>query len=94
LLQNTATSEEEALSYFFQGEKMKSLSQTAKSSSRSHSILTIYIESRSKAETAEKTLVSKLNLVDLAGCERVSKIECSEESLKETMCKNDTNCKL
>jgi kinesin family member 6/9 len=87
LSQKPASSEEEALNLLFQGESIRSLleHQMGKSSSRSHSIFTIYVESRLKAESADKTTTSKLNLVDLAGSDRLSKQSSFEESL-ETKC--------
>ena len=42
-------------------------------SSRSHSIMTIYVESLEKKDGGEKLIGSKFNLVDLAGSERQAK---------------------
>ena len=42
-------------------------------SSRAHAVFTLYIESRSRVESADKVTYSKLHLVDLAGCERTKK---------------------
>lgn len=42
-------------------------------SSRAHTILTVYLESRSRVESADKVTYSKLHLVDLAGSERTKK---------------------
>ncbi len=42
-------------------------------SSRSHAILTIYVESLDKSEKQNKLIGSKFNFVDLAGSERQSK---------------------
>jgi kinesin family protein 6/9 len=42
-------------------------------SSRSHAIFTLYVESRSRVESSEKITYSKLHLVDLAGSERTKK---------------------
>ena len=42
-------------------------------SSRAHTVFTLYIESRSRVESADKVTYSKLHLVDLAGCERTKK---------------------
>lgn len=50
-------------------------------SSRSHAIFTILIESRNKV--SNKTTFGKLNLVDLAGSERVNKTLATGDRLKE-----------
>eukprot|EP00330_Aristerostoma_sp_ATCC50986_P005870 CAMPEP_0114580748 /NCGR_PEP_ID=MMETSP0125-20121206/4965_1 /TAXON_ID=485358 ORGANISM="Aristerostoma sp., Strain ATCC 50986" /NCGR_SAMPLE_ID=MMETSP0125 /ASSEMBLY_ACC=CAM_ASM_000245 /LENGTH=213 /DNA_ID=CAMNT_0001772483 /DNA_START=799 /DNA_END=1440 /DNA_ORIENTATION=+ len=42
-------------------------------SSRSHAIFTIHLEMRSRVESTEKIVYSKINLVDLAGSERTKK---------------------
>jgi kinesin family member 17 len=53
-------------------------------SSRSHSIFTLFIEMSEKDETGEeKFKAGKLNLVDLAGSERQSKTEATGDRLKE-----------
>ena len=64
--------EEEALNFLFEGETNRTVSahQLNKESSRSHCIYTIHLESKSKTESLEKVIYSKLNLVDLAGSER------------------------
>ncbi len=69
--------EEEALNCLFEGEQNRSTSDNAqnKTSSRSHAIFTIYLESRSTIESSEKVIHSKLHLVDLAGSERILKSE-------------------
>lgn len=54
-----------------------------KASSRSHCVFTIYIESRSRVESSDKVVYSKLNLVDLAGSERTKKTGSSGLTLKE-----------
>lgn len=84
-----ANSEEEALHLLFEGETNRSISdhQLNKTSTRSHCIYTIHIESRSRVESSEKVTYSKLNLVDLAGSERLSKTQTSGVSLKEAMCR-------
>ena len=46
-----------------------------RNSSRSHCIFTIYIESRSRVESNAQYTLSKINLIDLAGSERISKTE-------------------
>lgn len=67
--------EEEALNFLFEGETNRTVSahQLNKESSRSHCIYTIHLESKSKTESLEKVIYSKLNLVDLAGSERTKK---------------------
>jgi kinesin family protein 6/9 len=52
-------------------------------SSRSHCIFTLHIEQRSRVESNDKVMNSKLNLVDLAGSERTKKTGCSGIGLKE-----------
>ena len=44
-----------------------------KNSTRSHCIYTILLEIRSRVESSEKVIFSKINLVDLAGSERTKK---------------------
>jgi chromosome segregation ATPase len=48
-------------------------------SSRSHSIITLYIQ----AASDEKSFISKLNLIDLAGSERLSKTEAEGQRMVE-----------
>jgi kinesin family protein 6/9 len=52
-------------------------------SSRSHCIYTLHIESRSRVESTEKIVYSKLHLVDLAGSERTKKTGTSGGQLTE-----------
>jgi kinesin family member 6/9 len=68
-------SEEEALNALFEGEQNRTVADNAinKTSSRSHAIFTIHLESRSTIETSEKVIHSRLSLVDLAGSERTKK---------------------
>ena len=84
----TVTDKEEALSLMFQGEANRAQSehQLNKSSSRSHCIVTLYIESTLKSEPDGKVLRSKLHLVDLAGSERAGKSRANEAVLREAMC--------
>ena len=65
-------SEEDALNQLFEGELTRSYAahELNSHSSRSHSIYTLHIESRSRVESTEKIVYSKLHLVDLAGSER------------------------
>jgi kinesin family protein 6/9 len=46
-------------------------------------VFTIHIESRSRVESADKVVFSKLHLVDLAGSERTKKTGSSGVTLKE-----------
>eukprot|EP00792_Barthelona_sp_PAP020_P005295 TRINITY_DN2588_c0_g1_i1.p1 TRINITY_DN2588_c0_g1~~TRINITY_DN2588_c0_g1_i1.p1 ORF type:complete len:776 (+),score=256.75 TRINITY_DN2588_c0_g1_i1:41-2329(+) len=70
-----AESEEEALHYLFEGETNRSIADHAmnKNSSRSHCIITLYLEIHSRVESSANVIQSKLHLVDLAGSERVKK---------------------
>ncbi len=68
------------------GNKHRSVGSTLMNatSSRSHSIFTITIESSEKREDGEDHIVvGKLNLVDLAGSERQSKTGATGDRLKE-----------
>lgn len=82
---NVCKNEEEALNFLFEGETNRTISahQLNKESSRSHCIYTVHIESRSRTESTEKVIYSKLHLVDLAGSERIKKSGASGISLKE-----------
>jgi kinesin family protein 6/9 len=75
LTQRICNNEEEALSILFEGETNRTIAQHKlnSSSSRSHSLFTISLEMRSRVESTEKIVYSKLNLVDLAGSERTKK---------------------
>lgn len=78
-------SEEEALNCLFEGEQNRTIADNAinKTSSRSHAIFTIHLESRSTIETSEKVIHSQLNLVDLAGSERTKKSGAEGLSMRE-----------
>jgi kinesin family protein 6/9 len=80
-----AGTEEEALHTFFQGDTNRHVAEHAlnKGSTRSHCIFTIHVESRSRVESSEKVIFSKLHLVDLAGSERVKKTGSDGVVLKE-----------
>ena len=69
--------EEEALNHLFEGETRKTTAETSMNehSSRSHSVYTVYVESKAKTESTEKVIISKLHLVDLAGNERTKKLD-------------------
>eukprot|EP00913_Durusdinium_trenchii_P029007 g27198.t1 len=77
--------EEEALHIFFQGDTNRHVAEHAlnKGSTRSHVVFTIYVESRSRVESSEKVIFSKLHLVDLAGSERLKKTGSDGVMLKE-----------
>ena len=81
-----AASEEQALNIFFAGDQQKAVAEHTlnDASSRSHTILTIYVDSRSRVESSEKITSSKLHLVDLAGSERLKKTGSEGATLKET----------
>eukprot|EP00391_Amoebophrya_sp_Ameob2_P012181 CAMPEP_0178995692 /NCGR_PEP_ID=MMETSP0795-20121207/7955_1 /TAXON_ID=88552 /ORGANISM="Amoebophrya sp., Strain Ameob2" /LENGTH=704 /DNA_ID=CAMNT_0020688001 /DNA_START=84 /DNA_END=2198 /DNA_ORIENTATION=+ len=85
LMVKQAPSEEMALNIFFEGDAQKALAEHAlnEASSRSHTILTIYVDSRSRVESSEKITSSKFHLVDLAGSERLKKTNSEGGTLKE-----------
>eukprot|EP00741_Cyanophora_paradoxa_P010150 tig00020510_g9825.t1 len=85
LTRPVATSEEEALNLLFEGDTNRAIGehQLNKSSTRSHCILTIYVETRSRVDASERVVVSKLNLVDLAGSERIKKTGSEGIIMKE-----------
>ncbi|OMJ90760.1 hypothetical protein SteCoe_6838 [Stentor coeruleus] len=68
-------SEEDALNQVFEGESNRTIAEHKlnKNSTRSHCIYTLHMECRSRVESSEKVVYSKLNLVDLAGSERTKK---------------------
>uniref|UniRef100_A0A1I8IJC1 Kinesin-like protein n=1 Tax=Macrostomum lignano TaxID=282301 RepID=A0A1I8IJC1_9PLAT len=70
-----AQSEEEALNLLFEGETNRATAAHAlnKNSSRSHTIFTVYLETRSRFQSNSKYTTSKINFVDLAGSERLQK---------------------
>ena len=67
--------EEDSLNQLFEGEINRTYAahELNSHSSRSHSVYTIHIQSRSRVESTEKMVYSKLHLVDLAGSERTKK---------------------
>ncbi|CAK9220135.1 unnamed protein product [Sphagnum troendelagicum] len=68
--------EAETLKLYFEGEKLRSYSNHTlnQMSSRSHCVLTFYIERQTGIRTFQDVTVAKLNLVDLAGNERLKNI--------------------
>lgn len=67
------------MNLLFEGEARKTFASTQMNehSSRSHSVYTIHVESKSRTENNEKVIHSKLHLVDLAGNERTKKLEAA-----------------
>lgn len=78
-------SEEDALNCLFEGELARTVSahQLNLRSSRSHTVFTLHLESRSRVESTDKLVTSKLHLVDLAGSERTKKTGSVGVTLKE-----------
>jgi len=78
-------SEEDALSQLFEGEINRTYAahELNSHSSRSHCVYTLHIESRSRVESTEKMIYSKLHLVDLAGSERTKKTHTHGGQLNE-----------
>ena len=85
LSHNVCANEEEALNFLFEGETNRTISEhhLNKNSSRSHCIFSIHVESKSRVESSEKVVSSKLHLVDLAGSERTKKTGSEGITLKE-----------
>ena len=77
--------EEDALHQLFEGEINRTYAshQLNSHSSRSHAVFTLHVESRSRVESTEKIMCSKLHLVDLAGSERTKKTGTSGQQLVE-----------
>eukprot|EP00727_Mastigamoeba_balamuthi_P007577 m51a1_g344 putative kinesin-like protein kif9 (890) ;mRNA; r:533624-536787 len=82
-----ANNEEEALNYFFEGELNRTIGEHSlnKASSRSHCVFTVHLDMRSRVESTEKVLLSKLNFVDLAGSERLAKTQSEGQVMREAM---------
>lgn len=78
--------EEDALNQLFEGETRRVYQSTYFNavSSRSHCIYTIHIESRSRVESSDKVICSKLHLVDLAGSERTKMISTGGVALRDS----------
>ena len=75
LTMHVCETEEDALNQLFEGEINRTYAahELNSHSSRSHAVFTLHIESRSRVESTEKIVCSKLHLVDLAGSERTKK---------------------
>jgi len=86
LTKRYCATEAECLAYFFEGEANRAVADHVlnKSSSRSHCIFTLHVESRNTSPGGDdRTTVAKLHLVDLAGSERVKKTHVTGQALKE-----------
>eukprot|EP00736_Rhodelphis_marinus_P013966 Rmarinus@m.26585 len=85
LTEKLAHTEEEAHAIFFEGETSRSVAvhQLNERSSRSHCIITIHVEQRSRVESTGKVISSKVRLVDLAGSERTKKSMVEGVTLRE-----------
>ncbi|MCO5551732.1 hypothetical protein L7F22_005236 [Adiantum nelumboides] len=79
--------EEEALKHFSHGERRRCIGTNTlhKFSNRSHCMFTIYVERHSKGREHPERSAAKLNLVDLAGCERFKCIDAARQSEKEVL---------
>ena len=85
LSKHKVTNEEECFNLLFEGESNRTISEHKlnQGSSRSHCLFMIQLEMKSKIESTEKIMISKLNFVDLAGSERVKKTGSTGVTLKE-----------
>ncbi|NXJ04578.1 KIF9 protein, partial [Odontophorus gujanensis] len=80
---HSVSDEEDALSLLFEARNIIAEHTLNKNSSRSHCIFTIYIESRFRFLSDVRCVNSKINLIDLAGSERLSKTGSEGRVLKE-----------
>jgi kinesin family protein 6/9 len=94
LTMKKVNTEGEALNELFNGELGRTTAEHKlnKRSNRSHCIFTVYVSQRSRTGVSERVLHSKLNLIDLAGSERLKKtmddssgIAIDETTKKESM---------
>lgn len=76
---------EKAMQLLKQGEAVRVIAETKlnEKSSRSHSIFRLFLEITRTVDNKQKTLVSQLNLIDLAGSENVSKAKTDGIRMKE-----------
>jgi kinesin family protein 6/9 len=79
--------EEEALHCLFDGEMNRTIAehQLNKRSSRSHCVFTMHLDMRSRVESVERIVTSKVHFVDLAGSERLAKTGTDGATMKEAM---------
>lgn len=84
LSMHAVNSEEDALNLLFLGDTNRAVSETAMNltSSRSHCVFTLALESRREAGS-EVVLRSKLHMIDLAGSERAHKTGAKGQVLRE-----------
>ena len=77
--------DDDLINIWAEGEHLRNVSSTLMNdrSSRSHSVLSIMVETKSL--TTGVTTTAKLSLIDLAGSERVKKSGVSGDGLKETL---------
>jgi Kinesin motor domain len=85
LIQETVSNLEETFNCLREGLKNRHVSSTAmnKESSRSHSVFTLYIESKEKKNEIWNFKSSLFHLIDLAGSERQKAADTHGERLKE-----------
>jgi hypothetical protein len=85
LTRYNVTSPDQAQTIFEKGNTLRSVAATTmnNTSSRSHSIFEIVIESQRKSNGQKIFKQSKLNLVDLAGSERQAKTNVTGQTLEE-----------
>lgn len=85
-LDTTVTSKHQALRLIEQGARLRTVASTQMNhiSSRSHAILTFYIESRLSSDPNAPVTMAKLHLVDLAGSERLARSQAEGSTKKET----------
>lgn len=85
-LDTTITSRSQALRLIEQGARLRTVAGTQMNhiSSRSHAILTFYIESRLSDDSSAPVTMAKLHLVDLAGSERLARSHAEGTTKKET----------
>lgn len=85
LLEETVQSSTDLLEVLNRGKVNRHVGATSmnKESSRSHSVFTLIIESKTETEGVINILSSRFNIIDLAGSERQKSTEAAGERLKE-----------